>query len=192
MKEIILFGGGGHCKSVIDVIESEGIFRIAGIVDKKEKLGDSVLDYKIIATDADIEKLREEYQYALITVGQIYTSEIREKIYDILKRYCFELPIIKSPHAYISLHSDIGEGSVIMHGAIINAGSRIGKNCIINSKALIEHDAVVEDHCHISTGAIVNGGVHVGKGSFIGSNATTKQYIHIPPNSFIKAGSIVK
>ncbi len=192
MKEIILFGGGGHCKSVIDVIESEGTFKIAGIIDKKEKLEENVLGYKIIATDADTEKLREEYQYALITVGQIYTSEIREKLYNILKSHAFVLPVIKSPRAYISPHSEIGEGSVIMHGAIVNAGARIGKNCIINSKALIEHDAVVEDHCHISTGAIINGGVHVGKGSFIGSNATIKQYIVIPSNSFIKAGSLIK
>ena len=36
MKEIILIGGGGHCKSVIDVIESEGQFEIVGIVDKPD------------------------------------------------------------------------------------------------------------------------------------------------------------
>jgi len=191
-KEILLLGGGGHCKAVIDVIEQEGKYKIAGIIDIKEKIGTKVLGYKVIATDKDLLDLRKEYENIFITIGQIGIGEKRKKLFEKCKALGFNFPVIISPYAYVSKHSFIEEGSIIMHFVLVNAGAKIGKNCIINTKALIEHDAIIEGHCHISTGAIINGGVKVGEGSFIGSNATTKQYIEIPKNSFIKAGSLVK
>lgn len=190
MEEILLIGGGGHCKAVIDVIEQANKYVIAGIIDRKEKIGQKVLNYEIIGSDGDLEILFKTYQYACITVGQITSAEPRKKLFQKLKEIGFILPSIISPLAYVSPHAFIDEGTTLMHHSLINANARIGKNCIINTKALIEHDAIVEDNCHISTAAIINGGVCVKSGSFIGSNSTSKEAIVI--EGFIKAGGIVK
>ncbi len=192
MEEIILIGGGGHCKSVIDVIEQEGQFAIVGIVDKPEFIGTNVLDYPVIGSDSDLENLAKKYNYALVTVGQIRSPEVRIKLFDIAKKAGFSLPRIISPRAYVSNHTCIGNGTVVMHDAFVNAGTSIGDNCIINSKALIEHDCKVSNHCHISTNAVINGGVTIEEGCFIGSGAVTNNSITVEKNSFIKAGSIVK
>ena len=192
MKEIILIGGGGHCKSVIDVIEQESQFVIVGIVDKPELIGTDVLGYPVIGSDSDLESLAKIYTYALVTVGQIRSPEARIKLFDLAKKAGFSLPRIISSRAYASNHTVIGDGTVVMHDAFINAGVSIGDNCIINSKALIEHDCQVSNHCHISTNAVINGGVTIEEGCFIGSGATTNNSITIKKNSFIKAGSIVK
>ncbi len=191
MKEIILIGGGGHCKSVIDVIEQEGRFEIAGIVDKPELLGTNILGYSVIGNDSDLEDLTKIYQYAIVTVGQIKSPSIRIKLFNLAVEVGFVLPSIISPNAYVSRHSTIGDGVVIMHDALINAGSMIGDNCIINSKALIEHDCQIFKHCHISTNATINGGVIVESGCFVGSGVITKESITIRKNSFSKAGSLV-
>lgn len=191
MKErIVLIGGGGHCHSVIDVIEQTNKYEIIGIVDTKENIGKKVLDYKIIACDDDLETIFLSCKNALITVGQIESNKIRVKIYNNLKKIGFNLPVIISPLAYVSKHSSIEEGTIIMHHALVNANAKIGKNCIINTKALIEHDCVIGDNCHISTASVLNGGVRVKENSFFGSNATSKQSIEI--DGFIKAGSLVK
>ncbi|MFW3412504.1 NeuD/PglB/VioB family sugar acetyltransferase [Aliarcobacter butzleri] len=191
MKEkIVLIGGGGHCHSVIDVIEQENKYEIIGIVDTKENIGKKVLDYNIIACDDDLETIFLSCKNAFITVGQIESNKIRVKIYNKLKEIGFNLPVIISPLAYVSNHSSIEEGTIIMHHALVNANTKIGKNCIINTKALIEHDCVVEDNCHISTASVINGGVRVKENSFFGSNATSKQSIEI--DGFIKAGSLAK
>jgi len=190
MKEtILLIGGGGHCKSCIDVIEREGGYRIAGIVDKPEKVGDKVLGYPVIGTDADLPELAKSYPNVLITLGQIKSSARRIELFEELQGLGFHFPVIRSPLAYVSPHALIGEGTIIMHHALVNAGAEVGRNCIINTKALIEHDASVEDHCHIATGAIVNGGTAIGTGSFVGSNAVTREYISIPENSVIGFGA---
>jgi sugar O-acyltransferase (sialic acid O-acetyltransferase NeuD family) len=192
MNKIILIGGGGHCKSVIDVIEQEARFEIAGIIDKPELLGSKILGYPVIGNDFDLENLAKKYQNALVTVGQIKSALARIKLYDLAIKAGFTLPSIVSPNAYISKHSKIGNGTIIMGNVIVNANVSIGDNCIINSKALIEHDCLISSHCHISTNAIINGGVTIGSESFIGSNVTTKNNIIIKENSFIKAGSLVK
>jgi sugar O-acyltransferase (sialic acid O-acetyltransferase NeuD family) len=193
MKQpIILIGGGGHCKSCIDVIEQEGRFTIEGIVDLLEKKGEKILAYEIFANDNDIPELAKTYDNFFISLGHLDSPQRRIELFMLLKKLNKTLPVIVSPIAYISKHAKIDEGSIIMHHAIINAGSKIGKNCIINNKALIEHDATIGNNCHISTGAIINGGVLVGNNTFYGSGAVSKQYITIPENSFIKANSIVK
>lgn len=192
MKEIILIGGGGHCKSCIDVIEQENKYKIAGIIDKKEVLGKEVLGYKVIACDEDLPELFKKYQYALITIGQLHNSSIRKKIYETLKDIGFILPTIVSPKAYISKHSNVKEATIVMHDVVINSNSYIGKNCIINTKSLIEHDVTIKDNCHISTASVVNGHCIINENSFIGSNSTVVNNIEIEKNSFIKAGSLVK
>lgn len=191
MKEkILLVGGGGHCRSVIDVIEAEDKYIIAGIIDKEELLGEKVLGYEVIGCDDDLERLFETYKYAVVSVGLIRTNALKVKLFNILKNIGYKLPVIVSPFAYVSKHSQIDEGTVIMHQALVNANAKIGKNCIINTKALIEHDCVVEDNCHISTASVINGGVIVKEGTFFGSNSTSKEGIEI--SGFIKAGGLQK
>ena len=192
MKDIILIGGGGHCKSVIDVIEQEGKFKIAGIVDKPELLDSKVLGYSVIGNDSDLSSLVKKYQCALITVGQIKSPDLRIKLFSLANKVGFFLPSIISPRAYVSKHAVVGKGTIVMHDVLINTNAKIGDNCIINTKSIVEHGSNIGDHCHISTNAVINGDVVVGSGSFIGSGAVTKEGIRINDNFFAKAGSIIK
>ncbi len=190
MKSLLLIGGGGHCHSCIDVIEATEIYQIKGLVQPKLS-SELILGYPIIGSDDDLPKLLKDVKSALITVGQIKNSEIRIRLFDLLKQLGAELPVIISPRAYCSKHAVLGEGLIVMHGAIINASACIGNNCIVNSQALVEHDVEIDDHCHISTGARVNGNVTIGKGSFIGSGAIVREGIKVGENVIIGAGQVV-
>jgi len=189
--ELILIGGGGHCKACIDVIEHANVFQIAGIVDLPEKLHQKIFGYEIIVCDDDLSALINEKISFLITIGQIKNPERRVAIFEKLRGSSATMASIISPRAYVSRHAHIGEGTIVMHDALINANARVGRNCIINSKALIEHDAMVGDHCHISTGAIVNGGTKISEQSFIGSNSMLKEGIELGKQTFIGAGTHV-
>lgn len=188
MKELILVGGGGHCKSCIDVIEQDGTYRISGIVDVLEKLHHKILGYQIIASDVDLPRLVKEYENFLVTLGQIKSADKRIQLFQQIKDLGGKLPVIVSPLAYVSRHSRIEEGTIIMHHALVNAGATIGKNCIINTKALVEHDAVIENHCHIATDAVINGGVIIGSGTFFGSNSIAREYVEVGSNCIIGGG----
>lgn len=190
--EILLIGGGGHCRSVIDVIESSGLFAIAGIVDKKEKVGESVLGYPIIGTDSDLPNLIKKFPNAVVTIGQIKTSGPRELVVQKLKELGATFPSIISSRAYISKHASLGEGTVVMHDTLINSNASIGSFVILNSKSLVEHDAIIEDFCHLSTGAIINGSSVLKSGSFVGSQAVIHDQVEVPTKSIIPAGTTFK
>ena len=189
MDKILLFGGGGHGKACVDVIESSGEFEISGIVDPFLKKLD--LPYELINEEEPYDFLRDTIDNAIVSVGQIKNSDVRKKIYSRLKEYKFNLPVIQSKYAYKSKYSEVYEGTILMHFSLVNSHSSIGKNCIINSKSLIEHDVEVGDHCHIATGAILNGGVKVGDGTFIGSNTVIAQGKSIGNKCVISAGLFI-
>lgn len=189
-KPLILVGGGGHCKSVIDVAESAG-YTILGILDKPEEVGKQVLDYKVIGTDDEIPQYVGKAEF-VITVGQIKSSAIRHNIAKRIEKAGGKFATIIAPDATVSKYATIGEGTVILHKCVVNAGAKIGKNCIINTMANIEHEAVIGDFCHISTGVMVNGMTKVGNDSFVGSGSVLYNCIEVSVNSIIPAGGIVK
>jgi len=191
-SSLILIGAGGHARSCIDVIEQQGKYQIAGLIGMPDEVHTKHLGYTLVGTDSDLPELAKSYQYALITIGQIQTAEHRTCLYQRAVKLGFQLPIIIAPTAHVSKYATLGAGSIVMHGAIINAGVRVGNNCIINTRALLEHDATVEDHCHISTGAILNGDVTVGTGSFIGSGSVIKQGIAIGKSCLVGMGITVR
>ena len=188
MKNLILIGAGGHCVSCIDVIEKEKKYKIIGVVDKKKIRN---IKYKILSKDKNFKKIILKCKNVLITLGQIKKTEKRVDLFNRAKKIGFKLPKVISPLAYVSKNAVVGEGSIIMHGAIVNAGAKIGRNCIINTNALIEHDANIGDHCHISTRATLNGGVELGKKSFVGSHSVVRQNIKIGEGSFINANLFI-
>ncbi len=172
---IILIGAGGHALACIDVIEQEGRYSIEAIIGNAGEAGQERLGYPVLGGDEHLEHLAGAGRSALVCVGQRKSPQVRIQLFERAKALRFNMPVVVSPLAWVSPHARIGAGSIIMHGAIVNAGAGVGSNCIINTGALVEHGASVGNHCHISTGAILNGDVSVGDGSFVGSGSQVKE-----------------
>jgi len=192
MKKLYLFGGGGHALSCIDVIEKQKKYKIIGVFDNKLKLNDKILNYPIIKEQNISIKNINSVKYGLVCVGQIKTPKFRIQIFDKILKTGFLPATVVSPLSAISRDVIIGDGTIIMHGSIINPKAKVGNNCIINTGCIIEHEVIIEDHCHISTGSVLNGEVIVKEGSFIGSGSIVMQKIIIGKNSVVPMGSIIK
>lgn len=189
---LILIGGGGHCKSCIEVVESTDTYAIHQILDVREKIGEKVLDYPITGSDDDLETLLEnkEFQY-LLAIGQTTNPQIRKSIFNKIKSGNGKLPVVISSKAIVSSRCAIGEGTIIMHAAVVNADVRVGDNCIINNNVNLEHDAEIGHHTHVATNAVINGNCRVGSEVLIGSNCVILQGVSIADRVVIGAGSVV-
>ncbi len=193
MKKIYLVGGGGHCVSCIDVIESTGQYQILGVIDNDiDKVNTKILNYPIVGTDKELSKFVSDDVEFLVTIGQIKSFEIRKNVTNLILSLGGRLATVISSRAYVSQHALVKEGSIVMHDALINAGAVVGKNCIVNTKSLIEHEAQIGDYCHLSTGSIVNGQVIIEDGVFVGSQSVLLQNIKVPKNTIISAGSFYR
>jgi sugar O-acyltransferase (sialic acid O-acetyltransferase NeuD family) len=173
------------------VLELHGRFRVAGLLGVAAQTGTQVLGYPVLGTEAELARLRAQHRHALIAVGQIETPEPRMRLFELARAHGYELPVIVSPRAQVSRHAVLADGTIVMHGAVVNAGAAVGCNCILNSLSLVEHDAVVGDHCHIATAAALNGGVRVAAGSFVGSHTCVRQGIRIGERCVIGMGQRV-
>jgi sugar O-acyltransferase (sialic acid O-acetyltransferase NeuD family) len=188
-KPLILIGGGGHCKSVIEAAESAG-YSIMGVLDMPEDFGKKILNTTVIGTDDDIPSLIDKAEF-IITVGFIKDPSIRIKIFNRIKSFGGKLATIIASTANVSHYATIGEGTVVLHHATINAGAHIGDNCIINTASNIEHDVVIGAQTHISTGAMINGDCKIGERVFIGSRTVACQGINVADDCIIGAGTTI-
>jgi len=194
MKKIklALIGAGGHAISCIDVIEKTNKYKIVGLVDDKSENSLSIGN-KIYKVTNEKDFLRKpETKNILIAIGSHRLLKKRELLFKKYAKLGFKFPIVISPLAYVSKFSIINEGTIVMHGAIINANTKIGSNCILNSKSLIEHDCNVGNNNHIATSAIVNGHTKIHDNCFIGSNSTLLPSLTIKKGSLIKANQLIK
>ena len=191
-KKILLIGGGGHCKSVLDSLISLNEYSEIGIIDTIEKKNQNIFGIPIVGNDDDLERLFSNgYEYAFITIGSTGNPSIRIRVYEKLLTIGFKIPNIVDQSAIVSSNTKLEEGIFIGKQCIVNASSYIKKCAIINSGSIIEHDCEIGAFAHIAPGVVLSGGVKVGENTHIGSNSTVKQSVQIGEDVLIGLGSVV-
>ena len=191
-KQIVLIGGGGHCKVIIDAIKLKNKFSIYGITDFKLAKKTKILGVPVLGKDDMLlEIFKKGIKYAFISVGSVGDCSIRKRIDKELVKIGFKLPVIIHPRAIAAKDAEIGEGTFVAAGAVINPGTRIGRNAIINTSASIDHDCEIGDFAHIAPGVTLSGGVKIGSETHIGVGANIIQYVKIGSGCMIKAGALL-
>lgn len=176
-EEITLYGAGGHCKVVIDILESNNLKPDNIVDDSPEE--DSFMGLPLT-------KPRLVYDKAIITIGN---CSVRKRIAEHITVNTYLTAI--HPSSIICGNVPVGEGTVIAHGAIVQSDARIGRHCILNTKSSVGHDVIINDYVHVASGATVCGGCEIGECTWIGAGSVVKQGIHIGKNCMIGAGSVV-
>lgn len=191
MDNIVIIGGGGHAKVLVNVIKKNNDFTIIGYTDNND-LG-NILGIKYLGTDTVLSELIKNNlcSYAALGVGQINLVNKRHVIIDSVKKLGYKFPAIISKGSIVNEDVKIGEGTVVFDEVVINSGSKIGNFSILNTGVIIDHDCEIGDYTHIATGAVLSGGVKVKGNSMIGAGATIIQYKEITESCMIGAGAVV-
>ena len=191
-KKLVLIGGGGHCKSVLDAAVSMGVYSDIVITDPVLEPGTRILNHKVVGPDYHLPELFQNgFHYAFITVGSLEDNVLRKKLYKTAKEIGFSFPVIIDSTASVSEHAMIEKGTFIGKRTVVNANARIGNQCIINTGAVIEHDCCVGDFTHISVGALLCGSASVGNDSFVGAGSVIIQEVSVGSQTVIGANSTV-
>lgn len=179
---IILIGGSGHARVIMDSIVACG-GTVAGILDDAMAAGTLVHGVPVLGKTADCARFAEHA--FVIAIGN---NAVRQRI---AEAYDLTWTTVIHPSAVVSPSAQIGAGTVVMPGAVINADAKVGEHCIINSGAIVEHDNILGNYVHISPNAALGGTVSVGEGTHIGIGACVRNNIHICGNCTIGAGAAV-
>ncbi len=180
---LYVFGSGGHAKVVISSLQAQGLKVIGIFDDDKNKLNTNILNVPVVGTIDDCQKFK--IKKAVIAIGD---NNTREKI---ANRYTLNWISVIHPKAIIDPSAQVGKGSVVFPGAILNASAVIGEHSIINTSAIIDHDVKIGSFTHICPGSVITGGVVVGNNCFIGANTSIIPCKRVGMFSTIGAGSVV-
>lgn len=183
-KRICLFGAGGHGRVVAAQLKADG-HRYVFFGDHNHVLGDRIDGIPIKCNrilDLDPE------EWLLITIGD---NQIRKNQTSTALASGCKLTKFVSADARVIGDIEIGMGTQILAGTIVNTGAKIGDGVIINSGAVIEHDCIIEDYCHISPNSTIAGSAVIQEGTWVGAGATVLPEVEIPKHTIIGAGAVV-
>lgn len=191
-EKIVLIGGGGHAKSVIDSLLQRYSYEQLSITDRDIRRGTKVCGVSVFGDDGMLSELYDlGYIHAVIGVGSIKFTSIRRKVWNNARSIGFIFPPVTDASSIIAKSAKLCDGVYVGKKAVINSDSVVGKFAIINTGAIIEHECRIGEFSHIAVGATICGGCTVENDVFIGANSTVIQGVRIGMNSVIGAGSIV-
>ncbi len=189
---LLIFGGGGHAKSLMEMIKALGSHSVAGIVDDKLPIGTCVLGIPVLGPRAVLDALVERgVTQAANGVGGILDINVRVRIFELLEASGFTFPALLHPRATIEPSAKIGEGVQVFANAYVGADAVLEARCMVNTNAVVSHDCVVGAYTHIAPGALLAGHVHVGEKSLIGMGVTVHIGVKIGKNVRIGNGAII-
>lgn len=189
-ERIVVIGGGGHAKVLISVLRKIP-WDVVGYTDPQDRgvilgvpyLGDDGVLREFARTDARY--------WGILGLGKLDTSSGRTHLQEEIEGLGFEFPVIVSPEAVVNDEVELGRGTTVFDGVVVNSGTVTGRTCIINTNSTVEHDCRLGDDVHIGPGATVSGGVTVESNCMIGAGANVIQGLSICPGCLIGAGATV-
>lgn len=192
-KPLIIFGGGGQGKTLIDLVRTLSIFHLVGIVDDGIPAGSLVLGVPVLGGMAVLADLRSQgISLAMNAVGGIGNVDVRLKIFDALQNAGFTFPTLVHPTACIEPSAQLEDGVQVLPLTYIGSAVQVGFGTLINSHVIISHDCQIGRVVNLSPGAMLAGGVRVEEYAQIGMGATINLNLTIGCRARIGNGATVK
>ena len=182
-RKVIIIGAGGHGKVIADIVVRAGDDLLGFLDDDQTK--DSLAGFPVLGTVAEASRWQDAF--FVVAIGE---PDIRERIVESMP-WARWYTAIHSTAIVSQLETTIGEGSMIMAGAIISPGVTVGRHCILNTGSIVEHNTVLEDYVHVSVAAKTGGDVFIGKSTWVGIGASVNNCISICPGCMLGAGAVV-
>ena len=185
-NKLIIIGASGHGKVVADIAIKMNKWQSIAFLDDDQTIKTS-MGLEVIGKTADAFTYKEEADF-FVAIG---SSATREKIQEKLIDEGLNVVSLIHPSAIIGTDVEIGIGTTVMAGVVINSSTRIGNGCIINTSSNVDHDNVIEDYVHISPGVNMAGTVKVGKGTWLGIGSVVSNNVNICSGCKVGAGAVV-
>jgi sugar O-acyltransferase (sialic acid O-acetyltransferase NeuD family) len=191
MADVIVVGASGHAKVVIDIVERTGHHRIVGLVDREGTSG-KIWDYSVLGRTEELPSIAARLGVNGYVLG-IGSNDARRRISEQLGEQAPNMTAMAAVHpsAAVGRDVEIGAGTVVMAGAMVNPSCRIGRGCVINTGASLDHDSVMGDYASLAPGAVIGGGCTIGTEAWVGIGATVVQLIRIGARATVGAGATV-
>ena len=178
-KQLVIFGCGGHSRSVADVALAAYSDHELIFVDEEAKEGELILGFPCV------NKYPVEITKIFIAIGD------NAKRRTLCEKHYTNLINIISPRAYIGREVELGRGVFVAHDAHIGVLSKISDFAVINTGAKIDHECKTGIAATMAPGAIMCGRASIGNETWIGAGALVREKVSVAPNVVVGMGAVV-
>ena len=190
---LVIYGGGGHGKALIDLVRAMGSYRIAGIVDDGIRTGTEIMGVPVLGGAEQLSQLAQEgIRQAINAVGGIGDMSSRVRVFRRLVMHGFEFPTLIHPTAWVEPGASLGAGVQVFPHAYIGSDAKVGKGVIVNTGAVVSHDCSLEDYVNIAPGALLAGNVSIGESVLVGMGVTINLNVRVGSGAKIGNSAVVK
>ena len=190
---VIVYGGGGHGKALIDLLRALHTYQIVGIIDDGMAAGEVIMGVPVLGGNALLSDLYAKgVRQAVNAVGGIGNIAVRIKVFQNLAEAGFGCPAVIHPVAYVENSASLAPGVQVFARAYVGSEARLGFGAIVNTGAIVSHDCVLENFANISPGALLAGEVRIGAASLVGMGATINLRVSVGAGARIGNGATVK
>ncbi len=189
---IILLGAGGHAKIILDCLQNLGQKEILYNSPNRSKWFEKK-QIKYVE-DRDLVKLAKNRMQMAVAFLGTNCNDLEDRYIKMNKLigYGAIFPNIKHPSAIVSKTAELGVGSQMLSGAIVNCYSKIGDGAVLNTRAIVEHETNVGAGSHLAPNSVVLGGAEIGRFCYLGASSLVVQLSKIKDREFLKAHNVLK
>jgi sugar O-acyltransferase (sialic acid O-acetyltransferase NeuD family) len=189
---IVLVGASGHGRVALDAARCQDRFDLVGWTDTFVAAGTELAGLQVLGKPADLDALAREHRLDGYFLA-ISDNTTRAKVHDMIQtiRPGLELFSILHPASVIARDVEVGAGTLVLAGAVVNTNCRIGTGCIVNTRASLDHDGILHSWSCLLPGVVTGGNVEIGEFSCVCLGATLAHKVHVGAHTVIGAGSVV-
>ena len=190
---LVLVGGGGHGRTLIELVRAGDRFDVVGIVDDGIAAGTEVLGVPVIGTTAQLPALAEAgLRWAVNAIGAVARMSLRGEISERIAAAGLRGPVLIEPTASVARSAELADGVQVHAQATVSALASVGRNTIVNTGAVVSHDCRIGAESHIAPGALLAGEVTVGDGVLVGMGATAPVGVTIGDAAIVGSGATLR
>jgi acetyltransferase EpsM len=204
---LVIYGGGGHSKTIIELVRTVGALHLVGVIDDALAVGTNIMGLPVLGGAERLPGLfAEGVRLAANAVGGIGNVSVRIKVFEMIARAGFRCPTLVHPSACVESSAHLADGVQVLAQTYISSDVQIGFGSVINAGVVVSHDCVLgrivnlspgamlaggvvlEDYVQVGMAATINLNIHIGQEARIGNGATIKS--DVPAGHVVRAGTI--
>jgi sugar O-acyltransferase (sialic acid O-acetyltransferase NeuD family) len=192
LTDLIVVGGGDQGRQVISALEAGARDRVVGVLDGAFPSGTDVSGHPVLGAEAELGARAGESGASGFVVA-IGDNATRVALIERLVGECPQLSLctVVHPTASVARDATLGDGSIILAGAVVGNGCAIGRGVLVGIHASVDHDGVVGDGASLGPGVTTGGTVRIGRATALGVGANVVHGVTIGAETVVGAGALV-
>jgi sugar O-acyltransferase (sialic acid O-acetyltransferase NeuD family) len=192
MTRLVLAGNAVTAEILLAYLKNDARYEVAGLTVDDEYVGKATVTS---LPTTPLSRLRDAFPPAscriLMAIGYDNLNRVRESLFQRLKELGYAFETYVHPQAQVHSELPLGEGSIVLPGAMIEPQAAIGANTMVWCNVTVAHHSRVGDNCWLAAGTVVAGQASIGRNTFVGVNATIVNKVSVGEHNIIGAASLI-